>query len=188
MRNVELTKQRILDAATTEFSAHGYSGARVDRIATNASANKALIYTYFGNKEQLFEAVLDQIMAQVLRDVRFDPVDLPGYLERRLDWFFHNPALARIAVWTELDPDSLPGLFASADVRQRKIDALVVSQRSGQVSSRFTASQILDLIDVLARPALVLRGEATVPLAEFEDYKQTAGAALRLLTSLHQEP
>lgn len=182
MRNVELTKQRILAAATEEFSAHGYSGARVDRIAANAAANKALIYTYFGNKEGLFEAVLTEIMTQVVRDVRFDAYDLPGYLERRLDWFFHNPTLARIAVWTELDPDSLPGLFTNAEAIIYKRDQLAAAQADGSVSTRFTAEQLLELINALARPALVLQGEAAVPLAEFEQYKQTASAALRLLT------
>src|SRR5829696_6220643 len=120
MRNVELNKQRILEAATEEFSAYGFSGARVDRIAANASANKALIYSYFGNKEKLFESVLQEILTQIVRDVRMDAFDLPGYLERRLEWQFHNPTLARIATWAELDPESLPRMMAGGEVRARK--------------------------------------------------------------------
>ncbi len=181
MRNVELTKQRILEAATGEFSAHGYSGARVDRIAANAAANKALIYSYFGNKEKLFEAVLQEIMTQVVRDVRMDAFDLPGYLGRRLEWQFHNPTLARIATWAELDPESLPQTLTGSDMRARKLSAISEAQQAGAINDEFTSDQVLALIDSLARPGLVLRGEKTVPLDEFEQYKRTAVAALRKL-------
>jgi AcrR family transcriptional regulator len=35
-----------------------FAGARVDRIAASANANKQLIHAYFGSKDQLFDAVL----------------------------------------------------------------------------------------------------------------------------------
>jgi AcrR family transcriptional regulator len=57
-RDSAATKERLLEAATAEFAAHGIAGARVDRIAAAARANKQLIYAYFGSKEQLFDAVL----------------------------------------------------------------------------------------------------------------------------------
>jgi hypothetical protein len=37
--------------------------ASVNRIAAAASANKAILYTYFGNKEQLFDAVFAAMVA-----------------------------------------------------------------------------------------------------------------------------
>jgi AcrR family transcriptional regulator len=57
-RNPELTKQDILVAAREEFCEFGLDGARVDRIAERAAANKRLLYHYFGNKEALYSAVL----------------------------------------------------------------------------------------------------------------------------------
>jgi AcrR family transcriptional regulator len=48
-------RARLLDAAFEEFAQHGLAGARVDRIAEAAQANKGLIYVYYGNKEQLFD-------------------------------------------------------------------------------------------------------------------------------------
>ena len=57
VRNAEDTKRRILAAATEEFTKYGIAGARVDRIAAAARSNKAMLYAYFGNKEQLFDAV-----------------------------------------------------------------------------------------------------------------------------------
>ena len=57
-RNPTLTKQDILVSARTEFCEFGLDGARVDRIAKRAAANKRLLYHYFGNKEALYSAVL----------------------------------------------------------------------------------------------------------------------------------
>ncbi|BCL80549.1 helix-turn-helix transcriptional regulator [Ktedonobacteria bacterium brp13] len=53
-RDIQETKKRLLNAATNEFARRGIAGARVDRIADLAGCSKALIYDYFGNKDQLF--------------------------------------------------------------------------------------------------------------------------------------
>ena len=59
VRNAEATKKRILNAAKKEFAKNGLGGARVDEIAERAKANKRMIYHYFGNKEALFQTVLE---------------------------------------------------------------------------------------------------------------------------------
>src|SRR5688572_962162 len=59
-RDAEATRQDILAAATVEFSRKGLGGARVDAIALRAKANKRMIYHYFGSKEKLFTAVLEE--------------------------------------------------------------------------------------------------------------------------------
>jgi len=59
VRNAEATKKSILDAAKKEFAKNGLGGARVDEIAERAKANKRMIYHYFGNKEALFQTVLE---------------------------------------------------------------------------------------------------------------------------------
>ena len=55
------TRERILDAALAAFGAHGPMGARVDEIAASAGVNKRMLYHYFGNKDDLFQAVLEEI-------------------------------------------------------------------------------------------------------------------------------
>ena len=59
------TLRKILDAALGEFARHGLSGARVERIAARANANKRMIYYYFGSKEDLFLAVLEASYATI---------------------------------------------------------------------------------------------------------------------------
>src|SRR6201996_9826826 len=84
-RDAEATKGRILTAATAEFAAHGIAGARVDRIAAAADANKSLIYAYFGNKDGLFDAVFEAVVAGTVEAVPIDAEDLPGFAGRIFD-------------------------------------------------------------------------------------------------------
>ncbi|HPQ72247.1 MAG TPA: TetR/AcrR family transcriptional regulator [bacterium] len=60
-RDLEATRERILTAGRREFSEHGLQGARVDRIALKAKANKYMIYYIFGNKEGLYLACLESL-------------------------------------------------------------------------------------------------------------------------------
>jgi TetR/AcrR family transcriptional regulator len=54
-RDPERTKARILDAAIEEFSAKGFTGARVAEIAARAGVNQQLIAYYFDGKEGLYQ-------------------------------------------------------------------------------------------------------------------------------------
>lgn len=59
------TRQTILASATVEFARYGLGGARVDRIAQRARANKRMLYYYFGDKEGLFLAALEDRYAHI---------------------------------------------------------------------------------------------------------------------------
>jgi AcrR family transcriptional regulator len=60
-RAPEQTRRAILDAAIREFSEKGFSGGRVDDIAARTDTTKRMIYYYFGSKELLFAAVLEEM-------------------------------------------------------------------------------------------------------------------------------
>jgi AcrR family transcriptional regulator len=62
-RNRERTRGSIVAAARAEFAARGYSGARMEQIAQRAGVKKELIYHYFRGKEQLFEEVRTEQLA-----------------------------------------------------------------------------------------------------------------------------
>ena len=64
-RDPERTRQKILAAATDEFARFGLGGARVDRIAQRAGANKRMLYYYFGDKDGLFLAALEGRYAHI---------------------------------------------------------------------------------------------------------------------------
>lgn len=64
-RNAEATKADVLAAARVEFAKSGLSGARVDKIAEQSGANKRMIYHYFGSKENLFAAVVEDAYTHI---------------------------------------------------------------------------------------------------------------------------
>src|SRR3954471_13860168 len=64
-RDPAKNQERILKAATAEFARAGLGGARVDRIAERAGANKRMLYYYYGNKEALFLAVMEASYEQI---------------------------------------------------------------------------------------------------------------------------
>lgn len=61
VRDPARTRRAILDAAIAEFSAKGFSGGRVDDIAARTRTTKRMIYYYFGSKELLYAAVLEEL-------------------------------------------------------------------------------------------------------------------------------
>ena len=57
-------RAQILDAALHVMAEHGFRGASIKRIAQRAGLKSpALIYWYFRDKQALFEAVLQRILA-----------------------------------------------------------------------------------------------------------------------------
>ena len=59
------SRERLLAAAREEFSARGFDGAKVDRIARRARINKAMVYYHFPSKAALYLAILREQFAAV---------------------------------------------------------------------------------------------------------------------------
>jgi AcrR family transcriptional regulator len=98
VRDPEATKQRVLDAAKAEFARHGLAGARVDAIADRAKANKQMIYHYFGSKQDLFLAVLEDAYSDIRKaegklDLdHLDPIDaLKTLVTFTWNYYLRNP-------------------------------------------------------------------------------------------------
>jgi AcrR family transcriptional regulator len=144
-RDSAATKERLLEAATAEFAAHGIAGARVDRIAAAARANKQLIYAYFGSKEQLFDAVLATSCGPLLHEVPFDPDDLPGYVGRLFDYVIEHPEVVRLVLWAGLERPTAIAPF-EADSYRAKLQALTGAQRDGRVDATFAPADLLALL------------------------------------------
>jgi len=97
-RDPERNQERILRAATGEFARYGLGGARVDRIAERAGANKRMLYYYYGNKEDLFLAVLEAEYARIraaeqkLRLADLDPEQgIRRLVEFTWDYYLAHP-------------------------------------------------------------------------------------------------
>ncbi|GAA1585817.1 MULTISPECIES: TetR family transcriptional regulator [Kribbella] len=149
-RNADRTRARILDAATEEFAARGIGGARINRIAEVAGCNKAMLYAYFGNKDELFDAVFSASLEKYLAEVGFDVDDLPAYAGKVFDYFEAHPDRLRLSVWYRLErPDGQP-LEAIIAVNQQRLEELQRGMRRRTVSRRFTPVSLLSLIQAIA--------------------------------------
>jgi TetR/AcrR family transcriptional regulator len=69
VRDAEVTRQQILNAAEVEFSRCGLNGARISTIAKGAGVTTAMIHYYFENKEGLYKAVLERPATEVSTDL-----------------------------------------------------------------------------------------------------------------------
>ena len=87
----EGTRRDILRVATEEFAGSGFNGARVDRIAAGTDTSKRMLYYYFGDKEGLFVAVLEQAYArirQIESELDLAGLDPPEALRRMVGFTF----------------------------------------------------------------------------------------------------
>ena len=64
-KDPEANRARIVDAAIEEFAARGFKGAAMDAIAARTHTTRALINYYFGSKEKLYIAVLEQVYGEI---------------------------------------------------------------------------------------------------------------------------
>ena len=103
VRDSARTKAEILVAGRAEFAERGFEGARVDAIAALAGANKRLLYHYYGNKEELYRAVLLDAYQEIRRGERalsldqFGPAEAMDRLVRfTFRHFLANPWFPRL--------------------------------------------------------------------------------------------
>src|ERR1044071_8189806 len=64
-RPARVSPDTILAAAAAEFAARGFAGARVDRIASRAKVNKAMLYYHFASKQPLYQTLLPRMFTRV---------------------------------------------------------------------------------------------------------------------------
>jgi AcrR family transcriptional regulator len=178
-RDAAATRRRILDAATAEFSALGLSGARTARIAESAEANQRMIYAYFGNKDGLFDAVLEHNIVLIQTAVTFDVEDLPGYAQHIFDFYRANPHLVRLELWQTLErPNAIRSMPLIKSALAHKVAALEQAQAAGLVSAVLPPGQLLDHILTLAHGHPMHAGDAASWTDEQRHALATGVAAL----------
>jgi len=101
----EQARLNILDVAAQEFADKGLAGARVDEIAEKINSSKRMIYYYFGGKEQLYRAVLEQAYAKIrtreaaanYEAMRADEA-LKQYVGHTFDYHVEHPEFVRLVM------------------------------------------------------------------------------------------
>jgi len=95
-------RKAILDAALQVFSAFGFRGSTVDRIAERAGLSKPNLLYYFPSKEAIYLAVLENTLEEWLQPLREldpagDPMDEIGrYIAAKLEMSRSHPEASRL--------------------------------------------------------------------------------------------
>ena len=74
-RAPEQTRRRLLEIAYDEIYRHGFQGLRVNTVLEKAGLTKGALYHYFPSKQALGYAVVDEIIAALIREVWIDTLD-----------------------------------------------------------------------------------------------------------------
>ena len=151
MRDGQRSRRRLLDAAVAEFAERGIAGARVDRIAASAGVNKSQMYSYFGSKDGLFDAVFRDQLEKIVDAVPFTVDDLPGYAARLYDSYVESPELLRLATWYRLERVPAGDLLASVEGHgDSKMRAIADAQRDGRIDPALAPLEVYSLITAIA--------------------------------------
>jgi AcrR family transcriptional regulator len=186
-RDPERTRQRILDAATAEFAAKGYAGARVGEIADRAGVNKQLISYYFGGKEGLWDALAERWWSY---EATLDTADLPlaEQVTRYVATTDEERAMARLLVWEGLGS---PGEIPDDPKRDAQMQLLVADIRRRQEAGELDpdldpACVAVVLFAAAAAPTVLPRIVASIYQTDPTSAEFTAAFAEQLGRILHR--
>jgi TetR/AcrR family transcriptional regulator len=145
-------RQRILDAAIAEFADVGLAGARVDRIAERAAANKQLIYYYFGDKDGLFDEAI-RSMAKRFTEVRSTLPTAPA--DRPAAYFLaaaQDVSIVRMLEWESLAVGEATTVEEEARAAHARsgVAALRAEQRAGVIPAEHDAAQLFLSLQALS--------------------------------------
>lgn len=97
-------KRRVHAAGLECFGRYGRAGARIDEIVRLSKVNVRMIYHYYGSKDGLYDAILNEVYtsrASFLRGAKSDSVewDLPQIVRAILSWQASERTQSRILDW-----------------------------------------------------------------------------------------
>ncbi len=178
------TRERLLGTARAQFGEHGYEATSIEAILEGAGVARGALYHHFASKEALFDAVLDQVVAELARKVRetgrehSDPADSLragslAWLRLALDpavqriMLLDAPAVVGWTRWRTLDDEHTLGATKAA---------LAQLARAGRLPAGAT--------DMLAHLILAAVGETALLIARAEDPAAALRAGETALTIL----
>lgn len=163
------TRDRLLTTARREFGVHGYEATSIGTILDGAGVARGALYHHFATKEALFDAVLDQVIAELATVVRTtgraqnDPAT--SLKAGALAWLrlVIDPAVQRIVL---LDAPAVVGWD-----RWRTLDDAHTLGATKAALRRLASDGRLpaDAADMLAHLILAAVGEAALLIARAED-------------------
>lgn len=142
--NAEQSRLDILRAAEEHFALKGFYGARVNEVADAAAINKRMIYEYFGDKEQLYEAVLKTVYKRmadaeeaVIRQNYHGVRLVEEVVSMYFDFLQANPGFVAILLWENLNRAQNIKHIAKGSISRPTSEVLREELRQGQKEGLF---------------------------------------------------
>jgi TetR/AcrR family transcriptional regulator len=145
-------KDKLLQAAIEEFAEVGLSGARVDKIAQRAGANKQLIYYYFTDKNGLFDAAIKHMVSrfsEVRSTLPVEPQNRPAaYFKATIQ----DQKLVRTLQWESLaiGENEAVDETARAAWARSGVTSLRAEQKAGKIPADLDCAQLFLSMQALA--------------------------------------
>jgi TetR/AcrR family transcriptional regulator len=142
--DAEASRQAILAAAATCFSASGYAGTSMHDIAAAAGVTQSLIHHYFGAKDLLWREVRRSAKAEYRARVDAALGREGGPTRAAMaDLFAHlgeHPEVLRMVAWADLEGD---GADARAAPMTASVARIAEAQRAGRIRADVAPDHIL---------------------------------------------
>jgi AcrR family transcriptional regulator len=172
----QATRRELVVIATRLFVAHGYQGTSIDAVLREAGISRGALYHHFTGKEALFEAVLDQVEADVAERVARagrgieDPVAALRAGCHAWLRLARDPTVRRIAL---VDAPSVVGWEKWREMDERYAFGLLKGALGGAAASGRVRKE---LVDVLAHMLLAALAEVALVIARAKDSKAAVRA------------
>ena len=133
IRDKEVSMAALCDAAESLFAKHGFAGTTLDMLVKQSGVNRAMVAYYFGSKTGLYDAVIENLVRDVMEYVssRVDPAaDLEtafrGYVEALCVAFSARPTFPAILLREYMSGQNQerPGPFAQIIQFYRRTEAM----------------------------------------------------------------
>jgi AcrR family transcriptional regulator len=149
----EQVRQRLIDAARAVVLREGHDGATTRAILEEAEMSAGSLYNYFSSKDELFEALAEQVVDENIRQVAAgdgQPGDLLVDLAAELLTVPDLPALAWFRGRLSADPEVRAAIakFNGAIV-ESFAPLLAAAQADGTVDADIDADALVELFDVI---------------------------------------
>lgn len=179
VRSPEVTKARLIEAATQVFASAGLQGATTREIARVAGVNEVTLFRHFTSKEQLLKAVIEYTLAlqtealahpdEWTQDLR---IDLTHYAQLYNNMLEAQEDLIRTFIGeAKRHPEAGRRIMqdAAKSLKARLVDYLRHGQTRGTVRSDLDLVSSIDMFTGMLLAGMLRRSAALTPLSYSSD-------------------
>jgi AcrR family transcriptional regulator len=151
--DTEGTRRRLKEAATVEFAERGLDGTTMTRIAERAGINKERLYSYYGDKNALWEVVLTDELERLASAVALTGAgldDIGDFAGATYDYHAAHPELARLLQWEGLTRAPAADAARRAAHYREKVERFAHAQRDGFLDPELDPAHLVFALIALA--------------------------------------